>query len=119
MNNHFGPGVDKMREVPSLHELATQRLDEQERLEKLTVEQRETERNERIDGKVQQRGAGREQQLADIASRLLAMNDITATLRLLDETARSAQALKHGDHTTAWGMWHFLTAQEPDTSARS
>ncbi len=57
MNNHFGPGVDKMREVPSLHELATQRLDEQERLEKLTVEQRETERNERIDGKVQQRGA--------------------------------------------------------------
>ena len=114
LNNHFGLGVDKMREVPSLDELIAQRTAEQRRLERLTAEQREAEKNERIHDKVQQRRASRDQQLADVASRLLAVNDITTSLRLLDETARAVQALKHGDHITAWGIWHHLAVQGPD-----
>lgn len=114
LSSRFGLSVVKGREVPSLADLAAARSAEQNRLGKMSEEERDSDRNERIHARVHQRRGVLDQQLSDVTARLLAEHDIAGILRLMDETVRTVQALKEGRQITAWGIWHNLADQAPE-----
>ena len=114
LDGNHGIATTKVLTVPSPEELEAARAAEHERLTGMTEEERQADTQKRVRHEVEAGMALQQEHLADLATRLLGLNDIAAMVDLLDETVRPAQALRHNPGLLLWALWHQIAEQAPD-----